>query len=82
MLAFSVWTIYDLKQKYDVMHPNWMILAALLLPLPVSLLAGKLVSMVFPPSDTHLEQLDIEVQFGAGRDAGPAFFAVGKFRRE
>lgn len=29
-------------------HPDWMKIAGLLLPLPVSLLAGKLVSMVLP----------------------------------
>lgn len=30
-------------------HPNWIIVAGLLLPLPVSLLAGKLVSLCSPP---------------------------------
>jgi hypothetical protein len=29
-------------------HPEWMIVAGLLLPLPVSLLAGKLVSLLVP----------------------------------
>ena len=31
-------------------HPDWMIVAGLLLPLPVSLLAGKVVSMMFAPA--------------------------------
>jgi hypothetical protein len=33
-------------------HPEWMIVAGLLLPLPVSLLAGKIVSMLLSPSPT------------------------------
>jgi len=31
-------------------HPNWMVIAGLLLPLPVSILAGNLVSPRTPPS--------------------------------
>jgi hypothetical protein len=30
-------------------HPDWMIVAGLLLPLPVSLIAGKIVSLLLPP---------------------------------
>jgi hypothetical protein len=32
-----------------ISHPDWMIVAGLLLPMPLSLIAGKLVSLLFPP---------------------------------
>jgi hypothetical protein len=38
-------------------HPDWMIIAGLLLPLPVSLIAGKLVSILLdapPPSQAEI----------------------------
>jgi hypothetical protein len=50
VLVSTIYNFYDMKNRYDIAHPDWMIVAGLLLPLPVSLLAGKLVSMLFPPT--------------------------------
>ena len=44
VLAATIANLWMLR-----VHPDWMIIAGLLLPLPVSLLAGKLVSMMLPP---------------------------------
>lgn len=49
LLAGTITNFYEMK-KWDITHPDWMIILALLLPLPVSLLAGKLVSRLLPPS--------------------------------
>jgi hypothetical protein len=43
-LAGTVMNAHNMKQEYDFTHPTWMIIAGLLLPLPLSLLGGKLVS--------------------------------------
>lgn len=48
VLAATIYTVYDMKRKFDFAHPDWMIVAALLLPLPLSLLAGQVVSILFP----------------------------------
>jgi hypothetical protein len=48
VLLGAIYNFYDMKNRYDLAHPDWMIVAGLLLPLPMSLLAGKLVSMLFP----------------------------------
>jgi undecaprenyl pyrophosphate phosphatase UppP len=50
VLAGVVVNSFQMKSQYDFSHPDWMIVAGLLLPLPVSLLAGKIVSMLLPPS--------------------------------
>jgi hypothetical protein len=43
VLAFTIAIFFMLRG-----HPEWMIILGLLLPLPVSLLAGKLVSFLVP----------------------------------
>ena len=48
VLAATVFNFINMKRQYDFSHPDWMIIAALLLPLPASLLAGKLVSLRSP----------------------------------
>ena len=50
VLAATIYTIYDMKNKFDVSHPDSVIIAGLLLPLPLSLLAGKFASWMRPPS--------------------------------
>ena len=50
VLTFAVLIHFDMKNKFGVSHPDWMIIAILLLPMPISLLAGKLVSMLCPPA--------------------------------
>jgi hypothetical protein len=49
VLMLTIYNFFDMKRQYDFSHPDWMIVAGLLLPLPVSLFAGKLVSMLLPP---------------------------------
>ena len=49
VLAVVVVNSLNMKTQYDFSHPDWMIVAGLLLPLPASLLAGKIVSMLLPP---------------------------------
>jgi hypothetical protein len=49
VLAGTIWNFYEMKNEYNFTHPNWMIVLGLLLPLPVSLLAGKVVSRRSPP---------------------------------
>jgi hypothetical protein len=49
ILAGTIFNALNMKKHYDFTHPDWMIVAGLLLPLPSSLLAGKIVSMLFPP---------------------------------
>jgi hypothetical protein len=34
---------------YHLPHPDWTIVAGLLMPMPMSMLAGKLASLIFPP---------------------------------
>ena len=36
---------YTLKTKHNISHPDWLIILGLLLPLPLSLLAGKTVAL-------------------------------------
>jgi hypothetical protein len=48
VLAGTILNALELKRTYEYTHPDWLLLAGLLLPIPVSLLAGKLVSMLFP----------------------------------
>jgi hypothetical protein len=50
VLAGTIYNFYDLKTRHDITHPEWMVIAGLLLPLPVSLLAGQLVAWRNPPS--------------------------------
>lgn len=48
-LAGTILNALNMKQEYDFTHPSWLIIAGLLLPLPMSLLGGKLVSPRTPP---------------------------------
>jgi hypothetical protein len=48
VLLGTIANVYRMKTTYDISHPDWMIVAGLLLPLPMSLLAGKIVSMLLP----------------------------------
>jgi hypothetical protein len=41
-------------------HPDWMKVAGLLLPLPMSLLGGKIVSLLLPPPPAHQPQLPVD----------------------
>jgi hypothetical protein len=52
VLAATIYNFFNMKKLYDFSHPDWMIVAGLLLPLPMSLLGGKLVSMLIPPPPT------------------------------
>jgi hypothetical protein len=38
-----------MKYTHNISHPDWLIVLGLLLPLPLSLLAGKLVSLRSSP---------------------------------
>ena len=49
VLFGTIANFFDMKSKYDFTHPDWMIVAGLLLPIPISLVAGKLVSYFLPP---------------------------------
>lgn len=48
VLMGTIVNFYQLKVQMDYAHPDWLIVTGLLLPLPLSLLAGKLVSMWLP----------------------------------
>ena len=48
VLGGTIYILFTIKSTYDFSHPDWMIVLGLLLPLPVSLLAGKLVSILVP----------------------------------
>lgn len=39
---------YTLKTEHDITHPDWLIIVGLLLPMPLSLLAGKTVALSHP----------------------------------
>ena len=47
-LVGTIYAISDMHRKSGFSHPDWMVLAGLLLPLPSSLIAGKIVSMLLP----------------------------------
>jgi hypothetical protein len=49
VLAGTIMNFFNMKNQYDFTHPDWLIVLGLLLPLPVSLLAGKIVSLRSPP---------------------------------
>ena len=44
VLISTILNVYMMKRDYGFLHPSWMILLGLVLPLPMSLLAGKLAS--------------------------------------
>jgi hypothetical protein len=50
ILVGTIYNFYDMRQKYDFSHPDWMIICGLLLPVPASMLGGRLVEMMFPPA--------------------------------
>ncbi len=49
VLAMTVGNFAMLKYSMGVGHPDWMIVASLLSPLPVSMMAGKLVAALMAP---------------------------------
>jgi hypothetical protein len=49
VLAGVVLNSLSMKATLDYTHPAWMIIAGLLLPLPLSILAGKLAAPRTPP---------------------------------
>lgn len=49
VLAGTIFNALDIKEKYGFSHPDWMLIAGLLLPLPVSMLAGRIVSAMSAP---------------------------------
>ena len=50
VLAGTILNIFELKSKLNYSHPDWLIIVALLLPIPASLIAGKLVEVLFGPA--------------------------------
>jgi hypothetical protein len=50
VLAGTIYNVLDMKHKYEVSHPDWMLIAGLLSPIPLSLIAGKIMSLLFPPA--------------------------------
>lgn len=50
VLALTIVVLIQMKYGCNITQPDWMLIALLLLPLPASLSAGKLVSMLFPVS--------------------------------
>jgi hypothetical protein len=53
ILAGTVLNAINLRNEYGFVHPDGMLIASLLLPIPVSLIAGKLVATVFPPAPVN-----------------------------
>ncbi len=51
-LAGTIFAVWHVKHAYGVSHPDWMLIAGLLSPIPLSLIAGKIVSLLFPPPPT------------------------------
>ena len=47
----GAWVLLGTIRNFRMLpgHPEWMIIAGLVLPLPVSLLAGKIVATLLPP---------------------------------
>jgi hypothetical protein len=63
VLAGTIANLFEMKRICDYTHPDWVIITALLLPLPSSLVGGKLVSMLFPPPPaTAIDQPPISPQ--------------------
>ncbi len=52
VLALTMVTLIQMKYECNVTQPDWMLIALLLMPLPSSLLAGWLVSLLIPPSSS------------------------------
>lgn len=50
VLALTIFNMIMMKEKCGYTHPGWLIVASVLLPLPISLLAGSLVSRWFSPT--------------------------------
>jgi hypothetical protein len=44
VLVGTIWNLYEMK-SHGYEHPGWMIVLGLLLPLPLSLLGGKIASL-------------------------------------
>jgi hypothetical protein len=49
VLAGTILNLFNMKRTYGFSHADWMIVLGLLLPLPASLAAGKIVSILKPP---------------------------------
>ncbi|HZZ79134.1 MAG TPA: hypothetical protein VFE62_11475 [Gemmataceae bacterium] len=58
VLAGTIQNALLLKHKIGFAHPDWMIIAGLLLPLPASLLAGKIVSWLVPAPAAPMTSVD------------------------
>ena len=52
VLLGTIVNFYSLKVTLEYSHPDWLIVTGLLLPLPLSLLAGWLVSQWLPDATT------------------------------
>ena len=50
VLVGTIFKFLVLKTKLDYVHPDWLLITGLLLPLPFSLLGGKLASLFYPPA--------------------------------
>jgi hypothetical protein len=48
VLAGTIFNVLEMKRE-GISHPDWMLIAGLLSPIPLSLLAGKVVSLLLPP---------------------------------
>lgn len=48
VLFGTIFNLYIMKQEFDYTHPDWVLFAALLMPLPMSMLGGVLAVMWFP----------------------------------
>ncbi len=48
ILAATIVNFFQMKAKLDYSHPDWLIATGLLLPVPLSLLGGWLVSLRYP----------------------------------
>ena len=64
ILAATIFNFIMIKQKLDYVHPDWLLITGLLLPLPLSMLGGKLADWIFPQAAPP-ESADAGVGHGA-----------------
>jgi hypothetical protein len=58
VLAGTILAVLHIKHFAGLSHPDWMLIAGLLSPIPLSLIAGKIVSLLFPPPSTPQLPMD------------------------